>query len=208
MAAVKRPDATGTLGDVLYGQPQRLVLEEEWVTLVQSVAAGNQHALRELYDRGHRIVFTLALRITNSRETAEEVTLDVFHDIWRRASGYDADNGSVLGWIMNQAQSRAIDRLRFEQRKKRIRPVDDGSAPGLPVGPIEGIELGEMRERVRTALAILTPQERQAIETAFFAELSYSEVAELLDAPVGTVKTRIRSGLGKLRQFLIQTVKQ
>ena len=70
--------------------------------------------------RTHRIVFTLMVRITNNRETAEELTLDVFHDVWRRASTYDPAGGSVVGWIMNQARSRAIDRLRFEQRKKRV----------------------------------------------------------------------------------------
>ena len=83
----------------------------------------------QLYEMAHRVVFTLIMRITANRETAEELTVDVFHDVWRRASRYDAANGTVLGWIMNQARSRAIDRLRFESRKKRshggdVRPLD------------------------------------------------------------------------------------
>ena len=111
----------GTLGEVLYANPSKaLVSEAEWVALVQSVAAGDQGALHALYERAHRVVFTLIMRITANRETAEEVTLDVFHDVWRRASRYQEADGTVLGWIMNQARSRAIDRLRFEQRKKRV----------------------------------------------------------------------------------------
>ena len=86
---------------------------------MQSIAGGDQIALHALYEGSHRLVFTLIMRITANRETAEELTVDVFHDVWRRASGYDAANGTVLGWIMNQARSRAIDRLRFEGRKKR-----------------------------------------------------------------------------------------
>ena len=119
----RREGAPGTLGDVLYADKSRTpVPEEDWVALVQSIAAGDQLALHALYERAHRIVFTLIMRITCNRETAEELTLDVFYDVWRRASRYDAGNGTVLGWIMNQARSRAIDRLRFEQRQKRVDP--------------------------------------------------------------------------------------
>src|SRR4026207_2157223 len=116
-------DATSTrpatLGDVLYAKSKAPVLEQEWATLVQSIAAGDQLAPHALYEPAHPPVFTLIMRITAHRETAEELTIDVFHDVWRRASRYDAANGTVLGWIMNQARSRAIDRLRFESRKKR-----------------------------------------------------------------------------------------
>src|SRR6185436_12461454 len=91
------------------------VSETYWTGLVRSIAAGDQHALYALYEQTHRLVFTLIVRITNNGETAEEVTVDVFHDVWRRAPTYDQAGGSVVGWIMNQARSRAIDRLRFEQ---------------------------------------------------------------------------------------------
>lgn len=97
-----------TLGDVLYANSRAPMPEQEWVTLVQSTAAGDQLALHALYDMANRIVFTLIMRITANRETAEELTLDVFHDVWRRAAAYDPANGTVLGWIMNQARSRAI----------------------------------------------------------------------------------------------------
>src|SRR6202008_670434 len=101
----------------------------QWAALVRAVAGGDQAALHGLYERAHRAVFALALRITRSRENAEEVTLDVFLDVWRRADAYDPANGTVLGWIMNQARSRAIDRLRFERRKKRVDPEAGDSLP-------------------------------------------------------------------------------
>ena len=119
MAKERTHKAPATLGDVLYAKSKAPVPEQDWATLVQSIAAGDQLALHALYERAHRLVFTLIMRITANRETAEELTIDVFHDVWRRASRYDAANGTVLGWIMNQARSRAIDRLRFESRKKR-----------------------------------------------------------------------------------------
>lgn len=202
--------SNGTLGDVLYAdQAKTLVLEKDWLGLVQSIAAGDQGALHALYERTHRIVFTLAVRITNNRETAEEVTLDVFHDVWRRASTYDAANGTVVGWIMNQARSRAIDRLRLEQRKKRVNPDPDDSFSATDANdPHETLELQEFGNVLRNALTALTPQERLVIETAFFSELTYAEVAARLNQPLGTVKTRIRSGLGKLREALAGSVKR
>ena len=200
----QREGSTGTLGDVLYADTATTpVSEKDWVGLVQSIAAGDQHALHALYERTHRIVFTLIVRITNNRETAEELTLDVFHDVWRRASRYDAANGTVVGWIMNQARSRAIDRLRFEQRKKRIDQHQDNPVlEEVASSPHETLQLKEQGRLLRHALTALTPPERQAIETAFFSELTYAEVAARLNQPLGTVKTRIRSGLTKLRQSL------
>ena len=193
-----------TLGDLLYADQAKVpVSEKDWVRLVQSIAAGDQLALHSLYEQTHRIVFTLIVRITNNRETAEELTLDVFYDVWRRASAYDPADGSVVGWIMNQARSRAIDRLRFEQRKKRVNSyADDPVTASASHDPQQACDFEERSRLLRSALKVLTPEERQAIETAFFSELTYQEVATKLNQPLGTVKTRIRSGLGKLRQTL------
>jgi RNA polymerase sigma-70 factor, ECF subfamily len=191
-----------TLGDVLYATTKAPAPEQDWVTLVQSVAAGDQLALHALYERAHRPVFTLIMRITASTEMAEELTVDVFHDVWRRAARYDAANGTVLGWIMNQARSRAIDRLRFENRKKRS--PGDGEQPLAEVAA-DACDLLELREQVQSllaALATLTPDERQAIEATFFAGLTHAEAAARLNQPLGTIKTRIRSGLHKLRRAL------
>src|SRR5690242_14553104 len=191
-----------TLGDVLYGTSKTAVPEQEWATLVQSIAAGDQHALHAIYEMAHRIVFTLILRITANRETAEELTIDVFHDVWRGASRYDAANGTVLGWIMNQARSRAIDRLRFEGRKKRSNGGHVELEAELAADPRDVLELRAQSEALRGALAVLTPDERQAIETTFFAGLTHAEAAARLNQPLGTIKTRIRSGLHKLRHAL------
>jgi RNA polymerase sigma-70 factor (ECF subfamily) len=192
----------GTLGEVLYNNSSKIVvLEAEWVGLVRSVAAGDQRALHALYERAHRPVFTLALRITANRETAEEVTLDVFHDVWRHASRYEQANGTVLGWIMIQARSRAIDRVRFDQRRKRSQP-DEPAAATDAVHPDEVISFKQQSEALRSALSVLTPDERNAIEAAFFSELTHVQVAARLQEPLGTIKTRIRSGLHKLRQAL------
>ena len=192
-----------TLGDVLRaGESTPRASEKEWYELVRAIARGDQLALHTLYAQTHRLVFTLSMRITSNRATAEELTLDVFHDVWRRAATYDPANGSVVGWIMNQTRSRAIDRLRFEQRLKRTNDQPGASAPSTVWGPQEAFALKEQGRLLRHALQGLTPEERQAIETAFFSELTYREAAVRLNQPVGTVKTRIRSGLTKLRQML------
>jgi RNA polymerase sigma-70 factor (ECF subfamily) len=201
----KPAESPATLGDVLYaGKSKAPASEQDWVNLVHSIAAGDQLALHALYERAHRVVFTLIVRITSNRETAEELTLDVFHDVWRRASRYDAANGTVLGWIMNQARSRAIDRLRFEQRKKRVNGDGSEALPQAEAAADERdvLELKQQGEALRAALSVLTPEERQAIEAAFFSGLTHAEAAVRLNQPLGTVKTRIRSGLHKLRQAL------
>jgi RNA polymerase sigma-70 factor, ECF subfamily len=191
-----------TLGDVLYAKSTAAVPEQDWAKLVQAIAAGDQLALHALYERAHRPVFTLIMRLTANRETAEELTVDVFHDVWRRASQYDAAAGTVLGWIMNQARSRAIDRLRFEGRKRRSNGGDMQPPADAAADPHDVLELREQGEALRAALAALTPDERQAIETTFFTGLTHAEAASRLNAPLGTIKTRIRSGLHKLRHAL------
>ena len=172
MGAPQRPT---TLGDLLYvDRAKACVSEKEWAVLVQSIASGDQLALRSLYEQTYRLVYTLIVRITNNREAAEEVTVDVFHDVWRRASQYDPAGGSVVGWVMNQARSRAIDRLRFDQRKKR---VNESGEPPLPPAatrdPLETVDVAEQARLLRDAVLVLTPDERQAIESAFFSELTY-----------------------------------
>jgi RNA polymerase sigma-70 factor (ECF subfamily) len=205
----QRESETRTLGDVLYVNKSEVrVSEQDWVRLVQSMAAGDELALHSLYEQTYRIVFTLIVRIINNRETAEEVTLDVFHDMWRRASTYDPADGPVVGWILNQARSRAIDRFRFEHRKKRVNSYVDNPLPTTAGNdPQQASQLEEQSRVLRNALEVLTPEERRVIETAFFSELTYHEVATKLNQPLGTVKTRIRSGLGKLRQALAETLK-
>jgi len=203
------PKPPATLGDVLYADGSKArESEQEWARLVRSIAAGDQMALHAIYERANRPVYTLIMRLVANRETAEELTLDVFHDVWRRAAGYDPANGTVLGWIMNQARSRAIDRIRFEQRKKRVAPDGEAVPAQEPLAAPEVLEARRQNGALRTALAALAPGERQAIEAAFFSGLTHAEAAARLDQPLGTVKTRIRSGLLKLRRSLRASRKQ
>jgi RNA polymerase sigma-70 factor, ECF subfamily len=202
MAQERGQKTPATLGDVLYAKSTSPVPEQDWAALVRSIAAGDQLALHALYERAYHIVFTLMVRLTANRETAEELTIDVFHDVWQHASRYDAANGTVLGWIMNQARSRAIDRLRFESRKKRSYGCDMGPLAEAAADPLDAIERRQQGEALRAALAGLTPDERQAIETTFFGGLTHAEAAARLNQPLGTIKTRIRSGLHKLRHTL------
>jgi RNA polymerase sigma-70 factor (ECF subfamily) len=202
MAKAGAQEPPATLGDVLYAESKAPAPEQEWVTLVQSIAEGDQHALHALYERAHRPVFTLIMRIAANRETAEELTVDVFHEVWRRAGRYDAANGTVLGWIMNQARSRAIDRLRFESRKKRSISGDEQSPAEAAADPHDLLMLRDQAQSLRAALQTLMPDERLAIETTFFAGLTHAEAAARLKQPLGTIKTRIRSGLHKLRKAL------
>jgi RNA polymerase sigma-70 factor (ECF subfamily) len=200
---VQQP-TTKTLGDILYANKSKVrVPEEEWLKLIRGISGGDQLALHALFEQTNRIVFTLIVRITMNRETAEEVTLDVFYDVWRKASTYDPANGSVLGWVMNQARSRAIDRLRFDQRKKRVNTYPHSLRPTTDiVDPQQACLFEEQSRLLQEALEVLTAEERKAIETAFFAELTYEQTATNLNQPLGTVKTRIRSGLEKLREAL------
>jgi RNA polymerase sigma-70 factor (ECF subfamily) len=171
--------------------------------LVRSVAAGNQGALLALYERAHRVVFTLIMRITVNHATAEEVTLDVFHDVWRRASCYHEADGTVLGWIMTRRAPARSTGCGSSSARSACPPRRPSTCPQRPRPLLRTwSRFSDRRQAVRAALEVLTPDERQAIEAAFFSELTYATVAERLNQPLGTIKTRIRSGLHKLREAL------
>ena len=193
-----------TLGDVLYsGSSQDLVSEKNWVRLVQAVATGDHSALHALYQRTHRAVFTLIMRLTSNRETAEELTLDIFDDMWRKACRYDPANGTVLAWVMNQARAKAIDWLRLEQQQKPPRPALDGGLLIIDAPDYRDVlQFNEQSGRLRAALAVLAPEERAAIEIAFFSELTHAEVAARLKQPSSRIQALIRSALHKLRRAL------
>ena len=120
MGAPDGGQGSRTLGELLYADEKDPASERDWLGLVQSIAARQPLALRALYQRTHRLVFTSSMRITKARESAEQAMLDVFHDVWRRAAGYDAGAETVLGWIMNLARYRAIEWARFEPRQQHV----------------------------------------------------------------------------------------
>jgi RNA polymerase sigma-70 factor (ECF subfamily) len=179
-------------------------LELLWNECLEQVAEGDSQALGRLYDGTHALVYGLALRILGDVADAEEVTLDVYTQVWKTARNFDPRRGSVSAWLVMLARSRAIDRLRAaskrRQREETYAEIPDHPAP--TVSPEEASLLGQQRQRVRAALATLTPEQRQAIEMAFFSGLSHSELAAKLGQPLGTVKTRIRLGMMKLRELL------
>ena len=178
--------------------------DQDWVALIKRVADGDQYALNTLYDSTNRLVFGLVLRILNDRSTAEEVLLDVYTQVWRQAALYDRSRGAPLAWIVTIARSRAIDRLRsgrLEQQSKE--PFDAvGEVKATSISPEESTFNSERKQLIRTALAALSPEQREVIELAYYSGLSHTEIATKLGQPLGTVKTRTRLGMMKLRETL------
>ena len=178
--------------------------------LVSRMAAGEDAALGDLYDRYGRTVYALALAIVREPADAEEVVVDAFGQAWRSAASFDAARGSVGAWLATIARTRALDTVRARGRRARAHEraallSDDGvAAPIATTGsdPSRAVELGDARRLVSQALAVLSSPQRVAIELAYFEGLSQSEIAERLSEPLGTIKTRIRAGMEKLRGLL------
>lgn len=173
---------------------------------VRRIASGDEQAFAALYDHTCGLVHALALRILGNQADADEVTLDVFTQVWRTAGAFRPERGSVLGWLTMVARSRALDRLRSRSSREQHEgvmplPLD---APTEDCGPEQTASLREQQQRVRAALRALPPEQRQLIELAYYGGLSQSELAVALRQPLGTVKTRVRLGMMKLRETLGQ----
>jgi len=172
--------------------------------LIAAIAGRQQEALDQLYERYQAMVYHLALKILNSRESAEEVVYDVFWQVWRDAERYDVQRGSVGAWLATVARSRAIDAL----RARRGNPATEEDIEERPVAtnpldnPEEQTSLVQRAGLVRAALDSLPADQRAALELSFFHGLSHMEIAEQLQEPLGTVKTRIRTAMLKLRERL------
>lgn len=176
--------------------------EQEWAGLLARIAVGDQSALGELYDASSAKVFGLAMKILGDHAAAEETTLDVYAQVWRRASSYDAERGTPGSWLMTLAKHRAIDRFRssYLERGRQVPLEHTAELPGHEETP-EQYSAGLERQRlVQQALASLSVEQRQAIALAYYWGMSQSEIAEQLKLPLGTVKTRMRLGMIKLRE--------
>ena len=185
-------------------ETSRLIQEREWGELIAQTAQGDQAALATLYDRTSPQVFGFVIKILNNREAAEEVTLDVYTQVWRQAHTYDRTRGAPGAWLMMLARTRAIDRFRAGAAEYgRVESLDAAqlfaSDTDTPEQEVEGLE---RRKFVQQALATLSVEQRQAIALAYFYGLSQSEIADKLQLPLGTVKTRMRLGMIKLREAL------
>jgi len=192
---------TGTSGDRL---PER---EKRWRDYLQDIRQGNSQALSRLYDEASSALYGLALRILGNAEDADEVLLDVFEQVWRKAGSFDAARGSVWRWLTLLTRSRALDRLRADaSRREREQPGIEGEwelTSGAPL-PDESSIFSQQRALIRRALSSLPHEQRRAIELAAFSELTHVEIAATLGVPLGTIKTRIRMGMEKLRNAFLE----
>jgi RNA polymerase sigma-70 factor (ECF subfamily) len=171
--------------------------------LVGRLASGDLDAAGELYDRHAGKVLALARRILRDDGDAEDIVQEVFSQAWRTATRFEPGRGTVAGWLLMMARSRAIDRLRARQ----VRPDTVGNVvletmPGNTPPPSEQVLLSEQVAQIREGLVALPAEQRTALELAYFEGLSQSEIAERLAAPLGTIKTRIRTALATLRRSL------
>lgn len=174
--------------------------------LIQQIAQQDSAALATLYDRYSRIIYAIALRSLRSAEESEEVVLDVFTQVWRIAERYDSTKSRVDTWLFMMTRSRVLDRLRKRQRRiQSVREPFESMATQVADGnitPLESAVIQERREQVIMALAALPPEQRSVLELAYYDGLSHSEIAAQTGISLGTVKTRIRLGLNKLRSRL------
>lgn len=172
------------------------------IALLERIVARDERAVGELYDRHHRLVFGLILRILGDRSEAEEVLQDVFVLVWTRAETYNVAFGSPAAWLVRVSRNRAIDRLRANS--VRLRAVESSPLPEPADSPESLAGQSEQRRAVARALGTLPGEQRVLIEQAYFLGLTQSELAERFKMPLGTVKTRIRTGMLALRQQLAQ----
>ncbi len=170
------------------------------------MCAGDTKALEELYDRHTPMLYAVVFRIVGRTHDAEEVLQDTWLQAWKRADAWEPARGSLAGWLLTMARSRAIDRIRSLAARQR---AETAAPPPDPLGsaqeePAAGAVRRQLGERVSAALAALSPRQREVLELAYFAGLSQSEIAARLGAPLGTVKSWTRQGLLRLREVVPQ----
>jgi RNA polymerase sigma-70 factor (ECF subfamily) len=176
--------------------------------LLARVAKGDHQAFSQLYDQSSTLLYSLVLRIVGHREEASELLQEVYLEVWRKVARYDVGRGTPIAWLITLARSRAIDRLRARSSRAHHqvgKPLD-----GTPTnqvadwhpGPFEAHADQELRIKIRSALASLPQAQQEAIELAYYEGLSHMEIAQRLNQPLGTVKTRIKLGMSKLRELL------
>jgi RNA polymerase sigma-70 factor (ECF subfamily) len=174
--------------------------------LIRQIAQSDRAAFDELYERYNRLVFGIALAILGERPSAEEVTLDVFVRVWQKAGTYRADRAKVSTWLIALTRHHAIDILRRQRSHLKTNSLNgyENSRPNPPAANEleEQVEITLEARRIREAFAQLPAEQREALVLAYFKGFTHSEIAEILKEPLGTIKTRIRLGMQKLRQML------
>jgi RNA polymerase sigma-70 factor, ECF subfamily len=182
-------------------EPNRSQASE--VKLLHDIARGDEGALARLYDQYRVILFGLLMRILNNREEAEDVLQDVFLQVWRRAHDFDETRGKPFTWLVTLARSRGIDRLRQLAARQRLATSVAQDQPEEASDALSATFKSEQRQTVTRALAELPEDQRKALMLAYYDGLTQSEIASKLNAPLGTIKTRMRAGLMKLRGIMM-----
>ena len=172
------------------------------VELLQAIAAQDEAALAQLYDRYRAILFGLLMRILNNREEAEDVLQELFLQVWRRAADFDENRGRPFTWLVTMARSRGIDRLRALASRERVAVEGARDEAEAVSDAASDAFRSEQRGLVNSALAQLPDEQKRPLMLAYFDGLTQSEIAARLGAPLGTVKTRMRTGMMKLRELL------
>lgn len=167
--------------------------------LLQRVALGDEAAFAQLYDETAAEVYGVARRVARDPAFAEDIAQETFVDVWRRAPGFEPTRGSATVWILTIAHRRAVDRVRREESARRRDEHVAVREPDVSDDVAGTLERRLDQERVARALASLTPIQRQAVELAYYGGHTQQQIARLLDVPLGTVKTRIRDGMIRLR---------
>ena len=173
------------------------------LALLERMRGGDEGALAAFYDRWSDRVYSLALHLLREARDAEDIVEETFWQVWRNAARYDAARGTVGTWLLTICRSRALDRLRSRHRRREDATIDDAATFESPApDPVSAMVTSETGRIVREALAELPVEQRQAVELAYFRGLSQSEIAEKTGQPLGTVKTRVRLAMVKLRERL------
>jgi RNA polymerase sigma-70 factor, ECF subfamily len=191
----------------------RLQRAEEDAVLVAALAHDEVGALEQLYDRYSALVFSVALRVLHDHALAEDVTQEVFLRIWRQPASFDPERGRFISWISSVARNRALDEQRRMTRRRRAEDPDEGPMLRLPAegrgdDPATEAVHADERRRVQEAMLELPEAQRIVIELAYFGGLTQTEIAERTGDPLGTIKTRVRLGMRKLREALTDLVEQ
>ena len=176
--------------------------QEDDVALLKAIAARNEAALAQLYDRYRAILFGLLMRILNNREEAEDVLQEVFLQVWRKATDFDENRGRPFTWLVTLARSRGIDRLRTLAARERVAETSAREVSEETSDAATDAFKSEQRGLVTKALSQLPDEQKRPLMLAYFDGLTQSEIAARLGAPLGTVKTRMRTGLISLRELL------
>jgi RNA polymerase sigma-70 factor (ECF subfamily) len=179
---------------------------DEEKALMRRIVNGDEGAFEALYDRYSRLLYSILLSVVKHPPEAQDMLQELFMHIWHQAKQFNAERGSVYSWLVTMTRNRAIDRLRSKSYRDRQQEFANDAAmmlvPDDEISPLDGITISEDRERVQNALAQIPIEQRDALMLAYFQGYTQTEIAELLQIPLGTIKTRMRQGLIKLSSLL------